>query len=248
MDLFYVLPHQLDKQHGRAVIDGDEFHHLARVLRCRQGDVVPITDGEGFSADMEVESLGRNSAEGPIRNARLVPSPDTKVTVALSLLKSPQRFDLFLEKATELGIDRIIPMITKRTVSTPDAGKIDRKLERWRGIVQAAARQSRRFHLPSLSHPLSFREVLGLDGYDLRLIAHETEEHFPPFEPSGRKLLFLVGGEGGFTEAEVSDAVQAGFTPVSFGESVLRAETAGIFAVALVRARLLGLADSRRRL
>jgi 16S rRNA (uracil1498-N3)-methyltransferase len=248
MDLFYVLPQQLDQQHGRAVIDGDEFHHLVRVLRCRTGDVVPITDGKGFSADMVVDSVGRHSASGSIRNARTVPSPDTKVTVALSLLKSPQRFDLFLEKATELGIDRIIPMITKRTVSTPDSGKIDHKVERWRGIVQAAARQSRRFHLPDLSRPLAFREILGLEGYDLRLIAHETEESFPPFEPSGRKVLFLVGGEGGFTEVEVNDAVQAGFRPVSFGESVLRSETAGIFAVALVRARLLGEADFRQRL
>jgi 16S rRNA (uracil1498-N3)-methyltransferase len=248
MDLFYVLSHQLDLEHARAVIDGEEFHHLARVLRCQPGDVVPITDGAGFAAELVVEVVGKHSLEGAIRNPRTVPPPETQVTVALSLLKSPQRFDLFLEKATELGVTRIVPMITKRTVSTPDSGKIERKIERWRGIVQSAARQSRRFHLPELSHPLAFREALRLDGYDLCLIAHESEKGFPAFEPAGKKILFLVGGEGGFTDAEVADAVEADFAPVSFGESVLRAETAGIFAVALVRARLLAEAELAKRL
>lgn len=248
MDLFYVQPHQLDRERFRATIDGEEFHHLARVLRCQPGDVVPITDGAGFAAELMVESIDKRSLEGAIRNPRTVPPPETQVTVALSLLKSPQRFDLFLEKATELGVARIVPMITRRTVSTPDSAKIGRKLERWRGIVQSAARQSRRHHLPELTSPLTFREVLALDGHDLRLIAHESEDAFPSFEPAGKKILFLVGGEGGFTEAEVAEAAAAGFTPLSFGESVLRAETAGIFAVALVRAMLLAEADPAKRL
>jgi 16S rRNA (uracil1498-N3)-methyltransferase len=248
MDLFYVLPCQLDLERSHAVIDGEEFHHLARVLRCQPGDVVPITDGAGFTAELLVEAIGKHSLEGAIQNPRTVPPPETQVSVALSLLKSPQRFDLFLEKATELGIARIIPMITKRTVSTPDSGKIERKVERWRGIVHSAARQSRRYYLPELSPPLVFREALALDGYDLRLIAHESEESFPEFEPAGKKILFLVGGEGGFTNAEVNEAVEAGFTLVSFGASVLRAETAGIFAVALVRSKLLAETDPGKRL
>jgi 16S rRNA (uracil1498-N3)-methyltransferase len=248
MDLFYVQPSQLDPEHARAIIDGDEFHHLARVLRCQPGDLVPITDGAGFAAELMIEAIGKHSLEGAIKNPRTVPPPETQVTVALSLLKSPQRFDLFLEKATELGVARIVPMITKRTVSTPDSSKIGRKLERWRGIVYSAARQSRRYHLPELTSPLALREALSLDGYDLRLIAHESEEVFPAFEPAGKNILFLVGGEGGFTDAEVADAAAAGFTPVSFGESVLRAETAGIFAVALVRSMLLAEADPAKRL
>lgn len=248
MDLFYLQPRQLDQQQNLAMIDGEEFHHLVRVLRCRPGDLVPITDGAGFSADLEVVSVGRDSLEGTIRNQRFVPHPETSVTVAMSLLKSPQRFDLFLEKATELGIDRIIPMITRRTVSTPDSGKIERKLDRWRSIVHSAARQSRRYHLPELTAPLAFRDLLTLDGYDHRLIAHEREERFPLFDPAGRKVLFLVGGEGGFTDDEVSSARDASFLPLSFGASVLRAETAGLFAVALIRARLLGASDPGMRL
>jgi 16S rRNA (uracil1498-N3)-methyltransferase len=248
VDLFYLLPDQVDPVNAKATVTGEEFHHLARVLRCQPGNVVPITDGAGFTAELLVESIGKHSLEGAIRNPRMEPPPETQVTVALSLLKLPQRFDFFLEKATELGVARIVPMITKRTVSTPDSGKIERKLERWRGIVHSAARQSRRYHLPRLSVPLAFSEALALGGYDLRLIAHESEERFPAFEPAGKKILFLVGGEGGFTDAEVANAADAGFTPLSFGASVLRAETAGIFAVALIRSMLLAEADPAKRL
>ncbi|HHE32418.1 MAG TPA: 16S rRNA (uracil(1498)-N(3))-methyltransferase [Chlorobaculum parvum] len=244
MDLFYVLPHQLDLGHGRASIDGEEFHHLARVLRCREGDTVPVTDGSGFSAELVVESIGKRELQGSICNQRRVPPPETRVSVAMSLLKAPQRFDFFLEKATELGIDRIIPIITQRTVSTPDLKKIDRKAERWRNIVHSAARQSRRYYLPELSTPCSFQEALQLEGYDLQLIAHESEEAFGPFEPAGQRVLFFIGPEGGFTESEISTAAQSGVRPVSFGASVLRAETAGVFAVALVRSALLGLSAS----
>ncbi len=248
MDLFYVLPRQLDLEHGRATIDGEEFHHLARVLRCREGSVVPVTDGAGLSAELVVESIGKRELQGAIRNQRRVLPPETRVTVAMSLLKAPQRFDLFLEKTTELGIDCIIPIITQRTVSTPESGKLERKLERWRSIVHSAARQSRRYYLPELSIPCSFKEALQLDGYDLRLIAHESEEAFGPFAPAGRRVLFFVGPEGGFTEAEIAAAMQSGITPVSFGASVLRAETAGVFAVALVRAALLADSDPAKQL
>jgi 16S rRNA (uracil1498-N3)-methyltransferase len=248
MDLFYVSPSQLDLDRGHAVIDGDEFHHLARVLRSREGDRIEITDGAGLSAQMTIDSIGKRSLEGTLRNCVRKERPDTRVSVAISMLKSPQRFDFFLEKATELGVDRIIPMTTRRTVSTPSAGKSGRKAERWRSIVHAAARQCRRYYLPEVSEPVGFAEVLRLPGYDIRLMPYESEQRFSEFEPAGKSILFIVGGEGGFTDGEVSDAVAAGFSPVTFGKTILRAETAGIFAVALVRAHLLGEADAGMRL
>ena len=239
MDLFYVSPGQLDLGGGRAVIDGDEFHHLSRVLRSRVGDRIPVTDGAGLSAWLTIEAIGKRSLEGVLDECVRMPRPSTSVSVAISLLKSPQRFDFFLEKATELGIDRIIPMTTRRTVSTPSAEKFERKVERWRSVVQSAARQCRRFHLPEVCEPLPFGEVLRLPGYDVRLIPWESERRLPGFDPAGKRLLFLVGGEGGFTEDEVAGAEAAGFEPVTFGRTILRAETAGIFSVALVRSRLL---------
>ncbi|HWR01062.1 MAG TPA: 16S rRNA (uracil(1498)-N(3))-methyltransferase [Chlorobaculum sp.] len=248
MDLFYVSPDQLDLGRGRAVIDGDEFHHLSRVLRKREGERIPVTDGAGLSAELTIETIGKRSLEGSISNCVRIPGPATRVSVAISLLKAPQRFDFFLEKATELGVDRIIPMTTHRTVSTPSSEKIERKVERWRSVVHSAARQCRRYHLPEVCRPVTFTGALNLEGYDIRLMPYESELRFPDFEVTGKSVLFLIGGEGGFTVQEVDEAVKAGFSPVSFGTTILRAETAGMFAVALVRARLLTEADSAGRL
>jgi 16S rRNA (uracil1498-N3)-methyltransferase len=248
MDLYYVSPNHLDLEHLRASIDGDEFHHLARVLRKREGECIPITDGAGLSAELSIEVIGKRSLEGSIRNCILIPRPATRVAVAISLLKAPQRFDFFLEKATELGIDRIIPMITHRTVSTPSSEKIERKVERWRSVVHSAARQCRRYHLPEIGAPVTFSGALRLEGYDIRLMPYESEQAFPEFDVAGKSVLFLVGGEGGFTGQEVDEAMAAGFTPVSFGATILRAETAGMFAVALVRARMLSEADPSQRI
>ncbi|NTV02911.1 MAG: 16S rRNA (uracil(1498)-N(3))-methyltransferase [Chlorobiaceae bacterium] len=244
MDLFYVTPGQLDLDRGRAVIDGDEFHHLSRVLRSRVGDSIAVTDGAGLAAQLTVDAIGKRSLEGTLSEVRRFPRPATRVSVAISLLKSHHRFDLFLEKATELGVDRIIPMTTRRTVSTPSEEKFGRKAERWRSVVYAAARQCRRYYLPEVSEPLPFAEVLRLPGYDLRLMPWESERRMPGFDPVGKGILFLVGGEGGFTGDEVAEAETAGFQPVTFGSTILRAETAGIFAVALVRSRLLMEADA----
>lgn len=239
MDLFYVSPRQIDLRRGFATIDGEEFHHLSRVLRARVGDLIDITDGDGLSAKLTVAAVGKRSLEGGISDAVRMPRPTTRVSVAISLLKSHHRFDLFLEKATELGVDRIIPMSTSRTVSTPSEEKFGRKAERWRSVVQAAARQCRRYYLPEVSEPVAFADALRLPGYDLRLMPWESEHRMPEFAPAGRNILFLVGGEGGFTPGEVVQAESAGFVPVSFGATILRAETAGIFAVALVRSMLL---------
>jgi 16S rRNA (uracil1498-N3)-methyltransferase len=248
MDLFYVSPRQLDLARGRAVIDGDEFHHLTRVLRSREGDEIAITDGAGLSARMTIDAIGKRSLDGSIRECVRVDRPATSVSVAISLLKSPHRFDFFLEKATELGIDRIIPMTTRRTVSTPSAEKFERKVERWQSVVHSAARQCRRFYLPEVCEPVTFADALHLPGYDIRLMPYESEERLPDFDPAGKSILFLIGGEGGFTSEEVVEAEAAGFAPVTFGATILRAETAGIFAVALVRARLLREADASQRL
>lgn len=239
MDLFYTPNEHIDLQAGRLSMEGDEFHHLARVLRKKTGEKFLVTDGRGLRCEVAITSIGKQSLEGEILGHQFVEKPGTETAVALSLLKAPQRFDIFLEKATELGISRIIPMITERTVSQPSNEKISGKLLRWGNIVQSAAKQSKRFYFPTIANPSSFRDVLGIQGYDNRLIPFEGAAAFPSAEYSGRSTLFLVGPEGGFTINEVEEARTAGFRDVTLGKTILRAETAALFAVAMVRARLL---------
>ena len=240
MELFYTSRENIAFNSARLVIEGDEFHHLARVLRKKTGDNILVTDGNGLRCDVRILDIGKKSLEGEILGHAVVEPPKTGVTVALSLLKAPQRFELFLEKATELGVTTIIPMITARTVSQPTSERVQGRLSRWRTIVLSAARQSKRYYLPQLVEPLSFKQVTSLEGYDLKLIPYEVSDEAPRVHCAGKNSLFLIGGEGGFTENEVQDARKAEFLEVSLGKTILRAETAGIFAVAFVRTQLLG--------
>ena len=239
MELFYTSTENIDLDAGCLTVDGDEFHHLVRVLRKKAGEQILVTDGKGLRCEVSISDIGKTSFQGEIHGCSRVDRPNTSVTVALSLLKAPQRFELFLEKATELGVTSIIPMITARTISQPSTEKIQGKLNRWRTIMLSAARQSKRHYLPELTEPLSFKKVTALQGFDLKLIPYELSEAAPGVHCSGKNMLFLIGGEGGFTSGEVQEARTAGFCEISLGKSILRAETAGIFAVAFVRAQLL---------
>ncbi len=239
MDLFFTPGDHIDLQSGRLNIEGDEFHHIVRVLRRKSGETILVTDGQGFRCEAVITGMGKKSLEAEIRSHYSQTRPATEVAVAFSLLKAHQRFDFFLEKAVELGVSAIIPMITARTVSQPSNEKIEGKLTRWGNIVLSAAKQSKRVFFPRLEAPLHFRDILGLQGYDNRLLPYEGATAPPDADYSGKKTIFLIGGEGGFTTNEVECARTAGFRDVSLGKTILRAETAAIFSVAMVRGKLL---------
>lgn len=240
MDLFYTSSDRIDLAGGTLSVEGDEFFHMTKVLRKKEGQEVYLADGEGLSIKAAIRKVGKSVLTATIIATEQVPPPRTRVTVAISLLKSSQRFDFFLEKATELGITAIVPMITGRTVSQPKEGRIENKLQRWRKVLVSASRQTKRYHLPSITRPLLFDDVLCLESYDMKLLPYELSGTRPCEAPfTGKNVLFMVGGEGGFREEEVCRAREAGFSEISFGRSILRAETAGVFAVAMVRSQVL---------
>ena len=238
MDLFYTPHHRIDLAERTLAVQGDEFFHMTKVLRKREGDVVHLTDGEGLSIQAAITKVGKGFLTAAIIAAEKMTPASTKVTVAMSLLKSSQRFDFFLEKATELGVTGIVPMITCRTVAQPKAEQIDSKLRRWKKILVSASRQTKRYHLPEITKPLLLDEVLRLEGYDMKLLPYESSEISPGASFTDKNVLFIIGGEGGFTEEEVRCALRLGFSEISFGRSILRAETAGVFAVAMVRSQI----------
>ena len=239
MDLFYTPSNRIDLAEGTLSVEGEEFFHITKVLRKKEGEVVHLTDGEGLSITAHITTIERGILTAVIIATEEVAPPPTRVTVAISLLKSSQRFDFFLEKATELGVAAVVPMITGRTVSLPKEGRVDNKLQRWKKVLVSASRQTKRYHLPSIARPVMFDDVLGLEGYDLKLLPYESSGIQPDRASfTGKNVLFMIGGEGGFTEEEVGRARKAGFSEISFGRSILRAETAGVFAVAMVRSQV----------
>ena len=244
MEFSYVPPEGIS---GNAafVSDADERKHLARVLRKKPGDAVRFVDGEGWIYDgvlvrmkpeIEIEILDRRrdcEAESP------------EVALAPSLLKGP-RLDLVVEKATELGVAAILPMRSARTVAggRPAGEPGDRRLERWRRIARSAMKQSLRARLPRIVPVMSLEDVVGTaSSYDLALIAWEEERERSPalatvVSAEARRVLLMVGPEGGFAPEEIAMARETGMQTVSLGRSRLRSDTASIAGLTLLMAAL----------
>lgn len=230
METFYAEPARIGA--STLTLVDDEHLHLVRVLRAGPGDRIAVVDGAGGSYDAVITSISREgvlcSIEGrhPGRNELPVP-----VTLAPALLKNPARFDVAVEKATELGVVRIVPLRTERVIGT------SAKVERWSGLALAAMKQCGRCVWPVVSAPVEFARFLETVPADaLKLIPHE-QASLPmsaALSGGGKEVVICIGPEGGFTEGEIALASGAGFTPVNLGSRRLRAETAAVAALAAV--------------
>lgn len=218
----------------RVNLDGQEAHHLLHVLRCRVGDVVTLFDGSGAEVTAEVLRLHRSSADLAVLARheidRELPFP---LTLGIALPKGDRQRWL-IEKAVELGVSRIVPLNTSRSVAQP-TGKA---VERLRRAVIEASKQCGRNRLMEICPPQSFASFLRSGEPDsIRLIAHPSPQaaSVREFAASHRAntVRLGIGPEGGFADEEAADAIAAGWHLVSFGPRILRIETA---AIALVSA------------
>ncbi|MEM1094283.1 MAG: RsmE family RNA methyltransferase [Bacteroidota bacterium] len=221
--------------HGDNVtLPPDEARHAVRVLRMREGDMMVVVDGIGGWHEVELTHVGRDRAEGVVRTTRReVGEPSYHLTLGVALLKQASRFEFIIEKAVELGVCRIIPLITHRTE------KPRLKQQRAEHILVAAMKQSGRTRLPALDVPTALEDVLAASSEGLRVICHEATDPANQLmaqleqEGSGNATI-LVGPEGGFTDDEVAEARVYGWQPASLGSRRLRAETAAVTAAAAV--------------
>ena len=224
---------------GRISLSDDESRHARKVLRVQPGDAVELFDGLGQEADGRVVEAGRVIAieVGALRNAAPL---RPRIEVAVALPKG-DRAAVLVEKASELGADRLIPMITERSVVDPGGGKLDRL----RRIAIESAKQCGRSWLMEIAEPVAFDRVLVGPGDAVKLFADAhsgNEDHYSQILTNLRmhsadvdRLLVLVGPEGGWTNAERQAAQQAGFHPWRLGPYVMRIETAALAAVAILR-------------
>ena len=232
---FWVEPEDVGE--SRLVLRGDEAHHLTRVRRYGPGDEVEAVDGVGCCYRVRVERVAPGGVEAEII-ARLPEKGESPVRLILApaLLKG-QRFDLIVEKATEVGVAGIMPLFSERGIVR--FGK-ERKIERWQRLAQAATKQCGRSRVPKIDAPRSLHELLGhlMTVCDTVLLATpgKSEQAFAigQVKGAGASVGLLVGPEGGFTHDEVERARGAGAVPFAWGERVLRADTAGIVLAALV--------------
>lgn len=221
-----------------AVLSPEESHHLARVLRVQPGREMTLFDGRGGVAEALVQTVSKTAVEVRISKRWTVPPPAVQIDLFQAVPK-PDRWELVLQKAVELGVSNIQPILTQHTEFKPNPKKQDR----WQKIVLNAAQQCEIRWLPTLRPLEKLDAVLSaLKGYDLVLVGSLYENTHPFREVSfaGKtKVALLIGPEGDFSEEEVSAAVQAGALPVSFGDRILRTETAAIFGLSILAYELL---------
>ncbi len=238
---FFINPHQINWQEKKANIsDQEQVHKLSRVLRLRENDQVVLLDGTGLIYNAQIISFFSREIQCRLLSRRTANTdPELKITVAQAMLKGPN-FDYVLQKGTEIGVADFIPVITERTVVKIDdndvSRDIDRRVNRYQKIVQDAAEQSERGHVPDVRNFMTLDELFktNLSVYDLKLICAERsqtngiKEVLNSVQEKIHKVLILIGPEGGFAENELKHAISSGFTSVSLGRRIYRSETVGM--------------------
>ena len=238
---FYIR--EFDPSRKQFVLDDDNSKHIIQVLRMKEGERLNLTDGKGHLITAEIIGAHKKRCEVIITESRFTGDRDSnrehvsrKITIAISLLKNSGRFEWFLEKATEVGINEIIPLICERT----DKEKF--REERMQSILISAMLQSQQCWLPILHRPVAY-ELIFRDEEIIhssqKFIAHCIENPKRNLadlvNDSLPSQIILIGPEGDFTPEEVQLAIHNHFDGVSLGETRLRAETAGVVAATLLK-------------
>lgn len=222
---------------GRVRLAPEEWHYLRHVLRLPAGALLSVFDGEGGEHEAALPPGGEELALGPRRE---IAPPAAVVWLAFAPPKG-DRADLLVEKAVELGVARLAPFASSRSVVRLDRERGASRAARWRRIAAEAARQCGRAEVPAVDEPVAFAEALALGPPGVRRVLFYEGGGEPLaalLDPAAPAHLALVGPEGGFTTGEVGAALAAGARLGSLGPRILRAETAGIAAVALLQHRL----------
>jgi 16S rRNA (uracil1498-N3)-methyltransferase len=209
--------------------------HIVQVLRMKTGERIQLTDGRGLVATAEIVNPNKKSCAVTIAESLLQSSGTRrKAGIAISPVKNSSRFEWFLEKATELGVTDIYPLLCSRTE------REHFRYDRMNAICISAMLQSQQSWLPILHQPIGFQNLIEKENaYQHKWIAHCTEDERQPLTSSVTGTmqdgLILIGPEGDFTPGEITTAIANGYHPVALGDTRLRTETAGIVAATLLR-------------
>ena len=204
--------------------------HIIQVLRMKNGEQLQLTNGKGKIITVELISEHKKAAEVKALSTSNIAHQTSNITIAISLIKNTNRFEWFLEKATEIGVSEIIPLICERTE------KQNFRHDRMKNILISAMLQSQQAWLPLLHEPTKFSEVIKNSAQQKKYIAHciEVEKKELRNETNDRSSIILIGPEGDFTKTEIDLALANNFIPVSLGDTRLRTETAGMVAAVLL--------------
>ena len=239
MDRFFVEKKNVNLENNTCIIEGEDVKHISKVLRCRVGEELEICDNDNNEYICEITSIDKSEVQlNIIDKVDIKRESDLKIKVYQGLPKGP-KMEMILQKLTEVGVDEIILVQTKRTVVKVEDKKEDKKIERWERIIYEAAKQSKRGKIPKLRGILSFKEALSDMGKnDLNIAPYENERTKSIKQAiKGQDINnigIFVGPEGGFEDTEIKDIEDIGGQSVSRGPRILRTETASLVASSIV--------------
>jgi len=214
----------------------------SEALKCweaRPGEILTVVDPQSTAYRARITSI----TEGTCVPFEQLPAAESLLHIeVLQAIPDKERFELVLQKLTELGVDRVLPVESQHSATLEERDAQQKKSHRWPDVISRAARQCRRAMLPELIAPQSFAEVVSSNEAELKLMIYEGETAWSFVEGLGslrpQSVALLIGPEGGFSPEEVDMAREAGFLPVSLGPRIMRTETAAIVAAALVQSYL----------
>ncbi|MFT3825583.1 MAG: RsmE family RNA methyltransferase [Chitinophagaceae bacterium] len=233
LPFFYIPAFESGQQ--LITLDEDTSKHIVNVLRMQQGEQLHLTNGEGYLLTAEIVEDHRKKCVVKIVEERFIAHDSRRVTVGISLLKNANRLEWFLEKATEIGVNEIIPLLCERTE------RQHFRYDRMHGILVSALLQSQQVWLPQLHEPQPVEQVVQQATQQQKFIAHCLEEERTSLAGAVNvnlpSQIILIGPEGDFSKAEIDQALAHEFAPVILGDTRLRTETAGVVAATLLKIR-----------
>ena len=224
----------LDPAQPTSTLDEESSKHIIQVLRMKAGEELRITDGKGNLSLSVIRDPNKKKCMVSHESFDHQNPPKRKITIAISLIKNNTRFEWFLEKATEIGISEIFPLICERTE------KRELRTERMKSILISAMLQSQQSWLPEIKEPTMFRNALEIFRHQQKFIAYVSDDHEAHLSDlinsNLTSQIVLIGPEGDFTSEEIDLAMLYNFLPASLGPNRLRTETAGLVALTLLHA------------
>lgn len=231
MALPFFFKEDLDSLAVEVLLDEDTSKHIVQVLRMQNKALLQLTNGRGDLFTAEITDNNRKKCAVRVVKIEQLTRPANQITLAISLIKNNHRFEWLLEKATEIGVFQIVPLICERTEKTAC------KLDRMKSILVSAMLQSQQSWLPILLEPIKFSAFVNQASANKKFIAHcensDAKIQLSSCRPFTESVM-LVGPEGDFTTGEITTALQNNFIPVSLGNTRLRTETAGVVAATLL--------------
>jgi 16S rRNA (uracil1498-N3)-methyltransferase len=214
------------------ILSEETSKHVSQVLRMKEGEEIRITNGKGYTKIAKIILPDKKKTKVETIGQQFTDPQRPEITIAISLIKNTSRFEWFVEKAAEIGVSAIIPLICKRSEKTHF------RIERIRSILISAMLQSQQSWLTKISEPVKFSDIIKNENQEQKFIAHclpyEKKELKDASIKTNSKII-LIGPEGDFTEEEIQHALQEGYLPVSLGDTRLRTETAGMVAAVLLK-------------